>query len=111
MVMLHELELCWEKGLRSVSCFSDSLQTVTLVKNGVSPYHKFANEVTSIQQLLDRDWVVVVNHTLREGNTCADILPKKGANSISPLMKLEAPPTELSSLFLVDAWGVAFIRD
>ncbi|PNY12901.1 S-adenosylmethionine-dependent methyltransferase [Trifolium pratense] len=34
MAMLHGLELCWEKGFWSVSCFSDSLQTVTLVKNG-----------------------------------------------------------------------------
>ncbi|MCI37093.1 ribonuclease H protein, partial [Trifolium medium] len=84
MAMLHGLELCWKKGFQRVSCFSESLQIVTLVKDGVLPYHKFANEVTSIRQLLDRDWVVAVDHTLREGNTCADMLAKKGTNSISP---------------------------
>ncbi|PNX86123.1 ribonuclease H [Trifolium pratense] len=76
MAMLHGLELCWDKGFKHVICLSDSLQTVTLVKNGVSPHHKFANEVISIRQLLDRDWNVVINHTLREGNACADMLAK-----------------------------------
>ncbi|MCI22617.1 ribonuclease H protein, partial [Trifolium medium] len=64
MTLLHGLELCWDKGFRSVICFSDSLQTVTLVKNGVSPYHRFANEIISIHQLLDRDCrIVAVDHT------------------------------------------------
>ncbi|MCI09046.1 ribonuclease H protein [Trifolium medium] len=61
MALLHGLELCWDKGFRRVICFSDSLQTVTLVKNGVSPYHQFANEIVSIRQLLDRDWSVAVD--------------------------------------------------
>ncbi|MCI32781.1 hypothetical protein A2U01_0053995, partial [Trifolium medium] len=30
VALLHVLELCWDKGV--VSCFSDSLQIVTLVK-------------------------------------------------------------------------------
>ncbi|XP_045817094.1 uncharacterized protein LOC123910091 [Trifolium pratense] len=55
MAMLHGLELCWDKGFKHVICLSDSLQTVTLVKTGTSPHHKFANEVFSIRQLLDRD--------------------------------------------------------
>ncbi|XP_045797645.1 uncharacterized protein LOC123891799 [Trifolium pratense] len=110
MAMLHGLELCWEKGFKHVICLSDSLQTVTLVKNGTSPHHKFANEVFSIRQLLDRDWNVVINHTLREGNACADMLAKMGANTISPLVKLVEPPSELSPHLSADAWGVAFIR-
>ncbi|PNX79384.1 ribonuclease H, partial [Trifolium pratense] len=100
------LELCWDKGFRRVICFSDSLQTVTLVKNDVSPYHQFANEIVSIRQLLDRDWSIAVNHTLQKGNVCADILAKMGANSISPFVKFEVPPTELSNILLADALGV-----
>ncbi|XP_045810552.1 uncharacterized protein LOC123904995 [Trifolium pratense] len=111
MVMLHGLELCWDKRFKHVICFLDSLQTVTLVKNGVSPHHKFANEFFSIHQLLDRDWNVVINHTLREGNACADMLAKMGANTISPLVKLVVPPSELSPHLFADAWGVTFVRE
>jgi ribonuclease HI len=70
MAMLHGLELCWDKGFKQVICLSDSLQTVTVVKEGVPPYHKFANEITSIHQLLPRDWTIVINHMFREGNVC-----------------------------------------
>ncbi|MCI46843.1 hypothetical protein A2U01_0068084, partial [Trifolium medium] len=45
------------------------------------------------------------------GNACADMLAKMAANSISPLVKLEIPPAELSIPILADAWGVAFVRD
>ncbi|PNX57971.1 ribonuclease H [Trifolium pratense] len=85
IALLHGLELCWDIGFRSVICFSDSLQTVTLVKTGVSPYHQFANEIISIRQLLDRDWTVVVDHTLREGKACADILTKMGLSLFARL--------------------------
>ncbi|MCI77477.1 ribonuclease H [Trifolium medium] len=60
--------------------------------------------------MLDRDWTVVVDHTLREGNACADLLAKMGANSVTPLVKFEVPP-ELSNLLLADALGVAFVRN
>ncbi|PNX71208.1 ribonuclease H [Trifolium pratense] len=95
--------------LWNVICFSDSLHTVALVKS-VSSYHQFANEIISIRQLLDRDWNVVVDHTLREGNACADNLAKMGAISVCPLVKFEVLPAELSSLLLADAMGVAFVR-
>jgi len=33
-----------------------------------------------------------VQHTLHEGNQCADVLAKLGANSLSPLDALHDPP-------------------
>jgi hypothetical protein len=78
--------------------------------------------------LLDKDWHVVVDHTLRKSNACAgaynrrklfpiiissraDILAKMEANSIFPLVKFEVPPCELSSIFHTDTWGVVFVRE
>ncbi|PNX68236.1 ribonuclease H [Trifolium pratense] len=53
MAVLHGLQICWESGFRRVTCFSDSLQTVNLIRDGVSAYHRFANEVVfNIRQLL-----------------------------------------------------------
>jgi ribonuclease HI len=111
MAVLNELQLCWENGFRRIVCCSDSLQTVNLIRDGVSVHHRFANEVLSIRQLIDRDWNVVVEHTLREGNTCADVLAKMGALSDVPLVSFHTPPMELSSPLLVDAQGVVFIRE
>jgi ribonuclease HI len=92
MAMLHGLQICWESGYRRISCFSDSLQAFNLIRDGVSAHHRFANEVFSICQLLDRNWEIVVEHTLREGNACADVLAKMGAISGSSLVKLSSPP-------------------
>jgi hypothetical protein len=86
MAVLHDLQLCWENRFKRNMCYSDSLQTVSLIWDGVFVHHRFANEVVSIRQLFARDWDVVVNHTLREGNACADVLAKMGALASAPLV-------------------------
>ncbi|PNX57966.1 ribonuclease H [Trifolium pratense] len=110
MAVLHGLELCWNNGYTNLVCFSDSLQAVSLIKNGVSPYHTYANEIHKIRQLIGRDWNVSIDHTLREGNACADFLAKLGASSKSSLVILEAPPSDMSRLLLADAGGMMFVR-
>ncbi|MCI55019.1 ribonuclease H, partial [Trifolium medium] len=54
---------------------------------------------------------VVIDHILREGNACADVLAKLEASSNSPMVVLESSPPELSSFLGADAWGVVFIRE
>jgi ribonuclease HI len=111
MAVLKGLQLCWENGYRRIVCCSDSLHTVNLIRDGVSVHHRFANEVFSILQLIDKDWNVVVEHTLREGNTYEDVLAKMGAQSDVPLVSFHTPPMELASPLLADAQGVAFVRE
>jgi ribonuclease HI len=64
MVVLNGLELCWANGFRNISCFSDSLQAVTLIKEGVSPHHRFTNEIQKTRQVINRDGNVEIKHTL-----------------------------------------------
>jgi ribonuclease HI len=110
MAILHGLEVCWNKGFRNVVCFSDSLQAVTLVKEGVSLFHSFANELQKICQLRSRVWTVLFEHTFREGNRCADHLAKLGAASNSSLVIISVPPLKLTSLLQADAEGVSIVR-
>ncbi|GAU39987.1 hypothetical protein TSUD_211080 [Trifolium subterraneum] len=105
MAVLHGLQICWESGFRRITCFSDSLQTVNLIRDGVSTHHRSSNEVFIIHQLLANDWEVVIDHTFREGNACADVLAKMGAASDSPLVKISTPPCDLSMPLLADAQG------
>ncbi|KAK2405280.1 LEAF RUST 10 DISEASE-RESISTANCE LOCUS RECEPTOR-LIKE PROTEIN KINASE 2.5 [Trifolium repens] len=100
LAILRGLELCWSKGYRNVACLSDSLQAVTLIKKGVLPFHSFANEIHQISQLRSRAWNVVIDHTLREGNRCADLLAKMGATANSTLVLLNDPPSELNQRLL-----------
>jgi ribonuclease HI len=111
MAILHGLELCWSNGYRKITCYSDSLQVVSLIKNGVSPHHRFANEIHQVRQLLNKDWSVSVHHTLREGNACADLLAKMGASANLSLVVLDDPPPQLTNALRADAWGVAFVRE
>jgi ribonuclease HI len=110
MAILHGLELCWNKGFRNVTCLSDSLQAVTLIKQGVLPYHSFANELQIITHLRNRTWNVTIKHTLREGNRCADHLAKVGAGSNAPLEILTEPPSDLVNLIGADARGIVTVR-
>ncbi|MCH80050.1 ribonuclease H protein [Trifolium medium] len=58
MAVLHGLELCWVNGFRNIACYSDSLQAVSLIKDCVSPYHHYANEIpknsTTLEKRLER---------------------------------------------------------
>jgi hypothetical protein len=61
--------------------------------------------------LLAKEWDVMINHTLRKGNACADVMAKMRALSTSHLVKIDTPPHELLRPLSADAHGVVFIRE
>ncbi|KAJ1397679.1 Ribonuclease H domain [Sesbania bispinosa] len=75
---LEGLNICWERDFRNVICLTDSSLAVQAITKGVSHFHKHATIVKAIQDLLKRDWMICVQHTLREGN---HYLAKHGAAS------------------------------
>ncbi|XP_057440722.1 uncharacterized protein LOC130732747 [Lotus japonicus] len=108
--MFHGLSLAWEQGYRIVECQSDSQDAVTLVKSTPSSCHRYAALVWDIKDLQSRDWIVELRHTLREGNACADLLAKHGADQNDDLVITENPIAGLGVLLLADACGVSFVR-
>ena len=74
--LLHGLQVAWDFGAQRVLCYSDSLDVVTLVTKGVPPSHCYATIVKATVSWFDEDWTVSVEHSLREGNACADMLAK-----------------------------------
>lgn len=103
------LELCLAHGWRVVECFSDSLEAVSLVSSGPSERHTLAPLIWDIKGLLERRWYVVLRHTLREGNACADFLAKMEARHEDPLHTVNSPPYGMSSLLLADSMDVYLI--
>ncbi|GAU36275.1 hypothetical protein TSUD_255290 [Trifolium subterraneum] len=111
MAIWYGLKLCWERGFRKVFCCSDYLLSVDVTKEGVTTHHRFANEILCIRKLLANDWEVILTHTLREGNACADVLGKLGVNSDSSMVNIYAPSQDLVIPLHDDASGIEFIRE
>jgi ribonuclease HI len=110
LALLFGLRLCWERGVRRLVVRSDSQLALQLVKHGCGPFHASRAVVTLIKEVLDRDWVVILEHTLREGNAVADLLAKMGAHAASRLQVLDSPPPAALPLLADDHRGTLFLR-
>ncbi|XP_057729031.1 uncharacterized protein LOC130944631 isoform X3 [Arachis stenosperma] len=105
------LLLAWDWGIRKLICHSDSMTVVSLVSNGGNhDRHQFAGLLANIQELLQRDWQVQVEHTLREGNSCADWLAKDGAKDDVVLKVWLLAPPSMGDLLMDDFMGVPSLR-
>lgn len=110
LALLHGLTVCKDMGVGAVKCYSNSINTVRMIHEGVPIHHHEANEVVAIKQLLAQDWRVEIYHTYREGNQCADFLAKLGARTDDPIVILHDAPAGMNSLLMADALGVSFPR-
>lgn len=59
--------------------------------------------------MLRRAWHCSVTHILREENSSADFLAKKGATSQDQLVISTEPPSGMQQLLIEDAMGVKFV--
>ena len=55
---------------------SDSIDSLGLIEEDSTSFHKFGAIVAWIKGLLSRSWEISIQHTLNEGNLCADYLAK-----------------------------------
>lgn len=75
------LLLAREMNFQEVFCYTNSLHCVQILKELTLRFHKYATLIQDIKDLLNPDWLASIDHTLREGNSCADFLAKIGASS------------------------------
>lgn len=106
----HGLVIAWEAGYIYVICESDSLSALSLINEGVDHFHPFALMIKGIQNLRSLQWSLTLQHTLREGNECADWLAKTGASMDDDLKIWEVCPPQLSYVILAYALGVIRLR-
>jgi 3-mercaptopyruvate sulfurtransferase SseA len=60
-----------------------------------------------IRRLMDLDWEVVVKHSYREANKCADMLANIGCTLDSHIMYYESCPSECYLVWSADVLGIA----
>lgn len=72
-------------------------------------FHVYVVLIQDIKELL-KQGNVTMNHTLCEGNQCADFMVKLGASSNFKFLCHESPPTDLLNLLRSDAAGTFYLR-
>lgn len=60
------------------------METLPFIKKADIGYHKHGNDIATLRKLLQGDWEVIVAHSYRKANQCADYLAKVGARGDYP---------------------------
>jgi len=90
--------------------YTDSLLCINLLKGPPMRYHVYVVLIQDIKDLIGQSNVIVC-HTLREGNQCADFYAKLGANSDNELLYHASPPDDLLHLIRMNAVGTLYSRE
>jgi ribonuclease HI len=106
----HGLILTNNMGFTELTRYTDSLTCISLIQGKPSSYHVYAVLIQSIKDILSQS-IVILCHTLREDNQCADFLAKLGASSNDNLKIHTSPPDDLLNLLHVDASGTLLMRE
>jgi len=106
LALMHEIQICWDEGMRHIICYTDSMHTIHLVQHVDISTHHCENEITIIRKYVAKDWTFQLCHTLREGNMCDDFLAMLETRSTSDLLIVLSPPAELRLLLTTDSMGV-----
>lgn len=108
--IFNGLKLAWERGIRNLICYTDSLIARKLITEQTEIFHRYASIIQDIKDQMILPWRIDLRHTLREGNQSADHLAKLGANNVEQLQIFEKPPLDLCSHLDGDAAGISFPR-
>ncbi|CAJ2634326.1 unnamed protein product [Trifolium pratense] len=110
--MYEGLKIARRQGFSHIIVESDSKLLVDMVTNNCQINGATPVLIRRIRDLINLSWHVQVNHTLREGNRCADWLASYSLtnDSFFPIV-LEAPPRELQSISFDDISGACMPRN
>ena len=107
--ILKGLRLALDMGVQELVCFTDSQLSVTLITGDASKFHTYAVLIQDIKDIIaSRNYGI--QHTLREGNHCADYMAKLGASSDSNFLLHSSAPQDLIDMIKLDAMGTPFPR-
>jgi len=108
--IFHGLHIAYYAGYMNIILESDFRMALDFIMSDVQSHHPHAPLISQTVQLQHRYWIVHFQHTLRQGNECADWLAKHGASSSDALKSWIFCPPQLHHYLLDDALGVAHLR-
>ncbi|CAN1760301.1 Putative ribonuclease H protein At1g65750, partial [Linum perenne] len=104
---IEGLTRTWEAGFRKVVLQLDSKTTIALMTSGKDTTHQHGLESLKLQDLLNRDWTVKVQHTYREGNHTADFLASIGYDYPPGSHTIYETDCNLSYFLCYDCFGIS----
>lgn len=107
--MFMGLEVVKSKHLEQMILETDSQVAYSLIKEWSDTEHQMAALIGDVKALC-MELKIKDQHSLREGNQCADFLAKLGASQELPFVFLVEPTPDLILLLLADEAGTSFIR-
>ena len=106
----YGLLLAWNKGWRQAMLEIDSTSAIALIHNTNAECHPYASVLKHVQSLLQRAWVVKIQHIYRERNRAADFLASLGHGLQLGVCFYDLPPIGLASFLREDVAGISFLR-
>ena len=70
--------MAWQQGHRKVLLEVDSTAAVALIHKSLDGKHPYSSVIVRVQELMRRDWQVLIKHNYRESNRAADFLAARG---------------------------------
>ncbi|CAL1412749.1 unnamed protein product [Linum trigynum] len=104
------LDIAWKHGGRAIQIQTDSQLALQLIEARHDPIHPYATLLSAIRRKLNRDWLVRLTHTYREGNRVADWLSKHSLVYPYGMHELTSPPPGINSLIRDDMMGITSTR-
>ncbi|CAN1147840.1 Putative ribonuclease H protein At1g65750, partial [Linum perenne] len=68
------IHIAWDRGFRRIIVQLDSRVAFKLLLGDGEDSHQHSSEIASFREMLDRDWMIKVDHIYREGNRATDYL-------------------------------------
>jgi len=94
-------------GFQAVEVNVDSLVVVNCINGNGHGSPSGRSLVFEIQRLINLDWKIVVKHSYREGNQCADALANFRCSLTGEITFFESCPAQFSHLLAADVIGIS----
>jgi ribonuclease HI len=105
--VLEGLKLARRLNFQAVELHIDSLTVVRNIMSNKSITHVGKSLVDRIRRFIELEWKVVVHHSYREANSCADALADHGCMMEHGILFFEKCPTNFSHLLLVNIMRIS----
>ncbi|KAF7811783.1 reverse transcriptase [Senna tora] len=97
-------------GIKMVHLESDSLMAINLLNRPIQSCHPCFGILIGIKRLLQQDWMVRLDHVLREGNMVADACAKHALGKGTDLEVFSVAPAAVARWVKHDANGGGLVR-
>ncbi|RYQ83778.1 hypothetical protein Ahy_B10g102615 [Arachis hypogaea] len=108
--IVHGLQIAVVNGYQSIVVESDSAAAIKFINHGCSPTHPCAPLIQDIRIMAARLQHIIWLHSLREANSVADLLAKKGQDMPLGLHLFDRAPSDITYALFCDCYGALRLR-